>query len=110
MGSHTPVTGKSGDRNPVEPPIDCPGTGYSRSLQDQPAEFESQTDNHAGVAECGRRAGFRFRCPMTWGFEALHPYQFRGMLKGKLVSLARRLQARSVTAILHHAAEYKAVE
>ena len=109
MGSHAPVKGKSGDRNPVEPPTNCPGTGYSRSLLDQPAEFESQTDNHAGVAEFGRRAGFRFRCLMTWGFEALHPYH-RGMLKGKLVSVARKLYARSVTAILHQAAEYKAVE
>ena len=76
MESYAPVTGKSGDRNPVEPPNNCPGTGYGRSLQDQPAEFESQTDNqvYAGVAEVGRRAGFRFRCLMTCGFEALHPY------------------------------------
>ena len=78
MGSHTPVKGKSGDRNPVEPPNTCPGAGHRKSLQDIPAEFESQTDNHAGVAKSGRRAGFRIRCLMTWGFEALRPHHFGG--------------------------------
>ena len=92
MGSHTPVKGKSGDRNPVEPPNICPGAGHRKSLQDILAEFESQTDNHAGVAKSGRRAGFRFRCLMTWGFEALRPYHYRGQQKAALVPCKDRLR------------------
>ena len=59
MGSHTPVTGKSGDRNPVEPPNNCPGAGHRKSLQDIPAEFESQTDNQSSRSPIGRGGRLR---------------------------------------------------
>ena len=55
------VEQQDGDRNPVGPPnIFCSGAGHRKSLQDIPAEFESQTSNQA-----------------------------RGMLKGKRVTFAR---------------------
>ena len=98
MGSHAPVKGKSGDRNPVEPPNYCPGAGHRKSLQDIPAEFESQTDNQSSRSPIGR--GGRLR-PYSVLVRIQPGVPIRGMLKGKRLSLARRVSARSVTAILH---------
>lgn len=41
------VEQQDGDRNPVGPPNFSSGAGHRKSLQDIPAEFESQTSDQA---------------------------------------------------------------